>query len=581
MIGVLAHLKEREVAREFFELFKTPWEFARSGQHYDVLLCTLDECEPAGSKLVLRYQGGRTSFDKQNHLLKRADSKGTAFSYSGRRFPIYGRTATFPANPLSLLDDDTGQQSLVCLSDSGHEPVVRIGYDLFEEVRVLLTGGQPLANAGTPTLELHIALLRELITRSGMPLVEIPPVPDGFSFIACLTHDLDHPVLRNHCLDHTMFGFLYRATLGSLIEVCRGRKGLGDLCQNWAAAGRLPFVYLGMAKDPWRGFDRYLEMEAGLGSTYFVIPQREYPGRQVDGPAPAKRASRYAVSDVIPELERIISRGNEVALHGIDAWLDPDSARKEQQELTRALGRAGSGVRMHWLFFDENSPANLERAGFSYDSSVGYNETVGYRAGTAQAYKPIGATRLLELPLHVMDTALFFPEFLNLSDADAEHLVRDLLDDVLRFGGALTINWHDRSIAPERLWAHFYLKLLGELKRRGAWFPTAAQAASWFRKRRSITFGPVSWQEGLVTVSASASTDLEAPGLRVRAHRPKARNLLEEEPHNSSAAFVDLGFKINLETNITLPAFGSRNGFCWLAQDGGSQPPLAHPFSAI
>jgi hypothetical protein len=580
MIGVLVHSTQEEIAREFFELFKTPWEFCKSGQRYDVLISTRDEWPHDQANLTLLFNAERISFDADNRIPVRACSEGTALSYGGRRFPIYGKAVTFPASRLALLDDERGQQSMAWMSDSGHPAVVRLGYDLYEEVRWLLSAGQPPANAGTPALELHIALLRELITRSGMPLVEIPPIPDGYNLIACLTHDIDHPVLRNHFMDHTMLGFLYRATVGSVMEVCRGRKGVGSLCKNWGAAAKLPLVYLGMARDPWRGFVRYLEMEEGLGSTYFVMPQREYAGRCADGPAPAKRASRYAVSDITSELKEIVSRGNEVALHGIDAWLDPDSARKEQQELTRALGDAGSGVRMHWLFLDGNSPALLEKAGFSYDASVGYNETVGYRAGTAQAYKPCGTATLLELPLQVMDTALFFPEFLNLSEADAEHLVWGLLDDVARFGGALTINWHDRSIAPERLWAGFYLKLLSELKKRGAWSPTAAQAVSWFRKRRSVTFGPVSWEEGQVSLSASASTDLESPGLRFRVHRPQAYNLIDEPPRNSSAAFVDLGFKTNLDKNITLTAFGSRNACCWVAQDGGLQPPLAQPVSA-
>jgi len=34
-----------------------------------------------------------------------------------------------------------------------------------------------------------------------------------------------------------------------------------------------------------------------------------------------------------------------------------------------------------------------------------------------------------------------------------------------RQGGVLTVNWHDRSIAPERLWDDFYLDLLDDLKR--------------------------------------------------------------------------------------------------------------------
>ena len=93
---------------------------------------------------------------------------------------------------------------------------MRIGYDLFSEIRTLLTQGQPPANADMPALELHIAFLRDLIIGHGIRLIEVPPVPDGHSFIACLTHDVDHPSIRQHKWDHTIFGFLYRAVFGSL-----------------------------------------------------------------------------------------------------------------------------------------------------------------------------------------------------------------------------------------------------------------------------------------------------------------------------------------------------------------------------
>ena len=80
--------------------------------------------------------------------------------------------------------------------ESRGRDVARIGYDLFAEIRTLLTVGQPAAYASIPTLDLHIALLRDLIVASGAPLVEIPPVPEGYRFIACLTHDVDHPSIR-------------------------------------------------------------------------------------------------------------------------------------------------------------------------------------------------------------------------------------------------------------------------------------------------------------------------------------------------------------------------------------------------
>jgi hypothetical protein len=552
MIGVAVRSHEREIAREFFQLFKTPWEFCRRGQRYDVLLSTGEEWDPAAAKLVLLYRGERLAFDAQENVPVRPGAEGAMFSYQARPLPLYGAVAAFPADQVSLVKDEARRESLMFLSEFEGSVTVRIGYNLFEEVRLLLTIGQPPENAGTPALELHIDFLRELITRSGIPLIEIPPVPDGYGFVTCLTHDLDHPALRNHCFDRTMFGFLYRATFGSLSEFCRGRKPIRGLARNLGTAGKLPFVYLGIAKDPWTSFDRYLEIEAGLGATYFVIPKKGYSGRSSNGRAPGSRASGYSVDDIKPQLEKIIAAGCEVALHGIDAWLDSDSGGEEREELVRSVAGANGGVRMHWLFFDEKSPEILDRGGFSYDSTVGYNETVGYRAGTMQAYRPLGAASLMELPLLVMDTALFYPDRRNLSNAHAEQVVWRILDDVARFGGAMTVNWHDRSIAPERLWDDFYLKLLRELKTRGAWFPTASQAVSWFGKRRSAAFGAVSWEDGVAKFSVSASPNPGTPGLRVRVHKSRAEDLLATTSVNSSARFVDVGFDGDVTASVTV-----------------------------
>jgi hypothetical protein len=479
---------------------------------------------------------------------------GAVLSHDGQKIPLYGNAASFSANQFFALKEDVTNEPMAFLSNSGQRQILRIGYDLFQEVRLLLTVGQPPANAGKATLERHIALLRDFITRSGLPLIEIPPVPDGYGFMVCLTHDLDHPVLRNHCCDHTMFGFLHRAIIGSFINICRGRKSARDFCRNWLAAAKLPFVYLGMAKDPWRGFDRYLEIEAGLGATYFVIPKKNYPGRSANGNGPALRAARYTVEDIKPELEKAVLNGNEVALHGLDAWLDSAKANEERGEVSRSVGATKAGVRMHWLFFDGKSPAVLDRAGFLYDSSFGYNETVGYRAGTAQAYRPPGCENLLELPLLIMDTALFYPSHLNLNDEDARKVASLFVEEIGQFGGALTINWHDRSIAPERLWEDFYRKLIAELKIKQAWFPTATDAVSWFKKRRSVTFGSIKMENGVVRMNVSAKEEPALPGLRVRVHKPRAQSLSEAVRSNSSAKYVDIGFRTNLETSIAISA---------------------------
>jgi hypothetical protein len=220
----------------------------------------------------------------------------------------------------------------------------------------------------------------------------------------------------------------------------------------------------------------------------------------------------------------LASQGGEVGLHGIDAWLDGSDACAELHQIREITGLRDVGVRMHWLYFDTESPLHLDRAGADYDSTIGYNETVGYRAGTGQAYRPLGATRLLELPLHIMDTALFFPSHLNLSFKEARKRVSAIIENAVEFGGVVTINWHDRSIAPERCWDSFYEDLLSELKGRGAWFANAGEAVSWFRKRRSATFD-AAFPESGITQFAAGDGIAPLPALQLRSYNGSQQRL--------------------------------------------------------
>src|SRR5437868_4416579 len=194
MIGVIADPSEHDLVREFFELFKTPWEFYRGDRRYEVLLCAGGDQVDGAAKLVLLYAGRKMHFeDEQKIQTGRQRGEFCILSYQGNRIPIYGDTVTFPEKENGVLTDEDSQQSAAYLEQSGERVLVRIGYDLFREIRRLLTVGQPFANANIPALELHIVFLRDLITGCGVPLVEIPPVPAGYPFIACLTHDVDHP----------------------------------------------------------------------------------------------------------------------------------------------------------------------------------------------------------------------------------------------------------------------------------------------------------------------------------------------------------------------------------------------------
>ena len=539
MIGVIANPADREVVAEFFELFKTPWEFYRAHQQYDVLLCADDEL-PAEFRagLTVIYAGRRHSSDAENWLERLPKvPTGRLTDQAGIRIPLYGNVVAFSERGKPLLQDVDSQRSVAYVDQSSGAAFARIGYDLFGEVRFLLTTGQPPLHASLPTLELHIAILRDLIVDCGVSLMEIPPVPAGYKFIACLTHDVDHPSIRRHGFDHTTFGFLYRATIGSLLNVFRGRGSWTHLWRNWIAALKLPFVHLGLAKDFWCVFDQFSRLEGDTPSTFFVIPFKGKPGQLDDrSSAPSKRAASYGAGDIRKEIRALHAAGSEIGLHGIDAWRDVERARAELDEVRSVAGTGAMGVRMHWLYWEENSPVVLDAAGAMYDSTVGYNGEVGYRAGTAQVYKPLNAKWLLELPLIIMDTALFFPSHLHLTRAEAKARVATIIDNAERHGGCITVNWHDRSIAPERLWGDFYQELIEELRDRGAWVASGAEIVTWFRQRRGAQLHRDPGGEVSISPLSDSTRGGDVPALRVASHtrgasarsRAQLRNAVSE-----------------------------------------------------
>src|SRR5437016_6123821 len=451
MIGVVANETEHPAVVEFFELFKTPWEFYRSGAHYDVLICSNSLVPENNAGLLLLYGAQRQAFEECRSMKTRPAPGRDFVSFRGERMPIYGSCILFDGGGNEvLLHEGTNSPAAVSVA-SGTQAVVRLGFDLFAEVRHLLTQGQPAEFASIPTLELHVSLLRELIVSQRVSLVEILPVPAGNRFIVCLTHDVDHPRVRYHKCDYTMFGFLYRALIGSIINFCRGRRSLRQVAVNWKAAFSLPLVFACLAKDFWNQFDRYLEFERGRASTFFVIPGKGRAGVGSDGRRRAKRAARYAPADIADDLNKLLSADHEIGVHGIDAWRDAAEGRAEREAIQKITGEGDIGVRMHWLYFDSHAPVALEKAGFTYDSTLGYNETIGYRSGTTQVFKHLNTDNLMELPLHIMDTALFYPSYMNLSENQAAAAMLPLIENAVRFGGVLAVNWHDRSLGPERL----------------------------------------------------------------------------------------------------------------------------------
>ena len=66
MIGVISREPEKSIVAEFFELFKTPWEFYRDDRTYDVILASEDDILGIDAKLIIIYGSEKYGSDNEN-----------------------------------------------------------------------------------------------------------------------------------------------------------------------------------------------------------------------------------------------------------------------------------------------------------------------------------------------------------------------------------------------------------------------------------------------------------------------------------------------------------------------------------
>ncbi len=518
MIGVICDSSLQRIVEEFFQLFKTPWEWYSPQGVYDVVLTSGKiPASHAGQTLIV-YGSEPNEFDEAYGLIPASLDGKIEIRAKDFEIPVYGKAVAFTSRQPVVFATKGNHAICVSIPESNS---FRMGYDLFNEVERLLRKGQDIEHALSPTLDVHIMLLKSLLVQAGVFIVEIPPVPYGYEMVGCLTHDVDFIRIKDHKFDNSVRGFLFRATAGAIYKTIRGRLRLAHVLQSVWAAMRLPFVHAGLAKDFWNCFDWYRKTERAAKSTWFFSPRKNYPGKEVYAPKAPMRAMRYEIADISDIVNKLVEKGDEIGVHGIDAWHDAAAGRIELQHIAGAAGAAKAGIRMHWLLWREDTYRILEQAGFDYDSTCGYNETPGCKAGTFQPFQPLDCNHLLEIPMHIQDTAMFYPKRMGLKENEALRICSRLVEFCRRLGGGvLTVLWHQRSPGPERLWGDAYVKIIELLKKNDAWFATCAEAANWFRVRRALQFESVVLKEGCVHVLVSGPIGKNAPRFALRLHMP-------------------------------------------------------------
>jgi peptidoglycan/xylan/chitin deacetylase (PgdA/CDA1 family) len=296
-----------------------------------------------------------------------------------------------------------------------------------------------------------------------------PPRWRGARFAVALTHDVDVP------WRWTRLGV--RGSAARLKSHVLARRRAGAVREARALAG-MPVHRLRGTDPNWRFREiTDAERDRGASSTFFLLAGHS---DRHDG------ASPEVYDRLRPRLvETILEGGGEVGLHGSYLAARDAGLLAVEANALEELGAEVRGQRYHYLRVDPHANlAPLPALGLRYDTTLGFPDAPGFRAGIAHPFRPwdVAAARpldLVEIPLAAMDVTLGEERYLGLSAAQAEGRLLELLDFAAEHGGGFSVLWHTDRFDPgtARGWDRLYLRLLDAVRERGGVCLSAGELA--------------------------------------------------------------------------------------------------------
>ena len=353
-------------------------------------------------------------------------------------------------------------------SDYRKKPVIRIEEAKIYEFSKLLSCNDTSspdfepAPVDKPYVDLLALELKdkvtELVRNLKISFISKLPWPEGASQAWSLTHDVD--LVRK-------YGF------GRLFQFIA--KG------NSRTAGVI-FRKLYHRDNPYWNFGELLELyrsKQWYVSFFFLAKSWE------------KSSFRYNIKT--PRFrdlfKTILAEGHEIGLHSSRFIFDhPANYLREKNRLESILGRKLKGVRQHYLriLFPEGWHY-LESAGFHYDSSCGYNEAVGFRAGTTFPieinYPNKSADhKFYEVPISLMDYPWINPQT---SFEENWSKFENQVDLIGSTKGLANILWHPNNVA-EPNYRDYWEQMITWFEKEQFYQDSLSNIVEWWKNRSMV-----------------------------------------------------------------------------------------------
>lgn len=292
----------------------------------------------------------------------------------------------------------------------------------------------------------HNYLDRPIVDEYGLALQQILKIlmpgwqPAPRSLRVKLTHDIDQPGIP----------FSFKSAMGHVVK----RKAPLSCVRD--------FLSLGTGVEP-----TYLNRVRDI--CQLSLKRNLHPALYWMASAPGAYDFGYNIAD--SRIARVMhwarGQGIEMGAHpGYDTFLSPVLLEQQVQRCRKALQNERIGGRQHYLRWCPETWLHWEGCGLMYDSTVGFADSVGFRAGTCIPYLPWlwkenRRANLLEIPLVVMDGTLIGADYMALRLGQVHEVVERLIRRCAVVGGVFTLIWHNTSLFPA--YSRCYARILDAL----------------------------------------------------------------------------------------------------------------------
>jgi hypothetical protein len=132
-----------------------------------------------------------------------------------------------------------------------------------------------------------------------------------------------------------------------------------------------------------------------------------------------------------------------------------------------------------------------------------------------------------------------------LNREEAFQKAKPILDFAKRFGGAVSLLWHNQSFTAPRFWGEVYERLIAQGRMDGAWIAVPRDILRWFTLRRQcaavLTIEGTCWQITSVLPDQEQNHKQipSVPPVRIRLHLAPERVKLASVPYEAGEGYID------------------------------------------